>query len=76
MLLDGQSDQGKVNTVKRIGDTVRRPVQRWSPAVHSLLRHLEAVGFSGAPRFLGIDELGREILSFVSGEVALRPWPR
>jgi Ser/Thr protein kinase RdoA (MazF antagonist) len=36
--------------------------------VHALLRHLEAVGFDGAPRFLGLDERGREILSFVEGE--------
>jgi thiamine kinase-like enzyme len=39
------------------------------------LRHFEQVGFGGAPRFLGIDEEGREILSFVEGEPALAPVP-
>lgn len=76
MLADGHSDHGSVSSVQRIGDTVRRPVERWSPAVHSLLRHLEAVGFEGSPRFLGIDDLGREVLSFIPGEVARRPWPQ
>jgi hypothetical protein len=70
-LLEG----GDVNTVVRIGDTVRRPTGAWSPAVHALLAHFEAVGFDGAPRFLGIDEQGREILSYVEGEAALPPVP-
>lgn len=62
-------------SVVRVGDTVRRPVDRWSPAVHEVLLHLEAVGFDGAPRFLGIDERGREILSFIEGTPSTRPWP-
>ena len=53
----------------RIGDTVRRRAGPWTPAVHHLLRHLEQAGFHGAPRALGIDEHGREVLSFVQGEV-------
>ena len=55
--------------VVRVGDTVRRPTGGRSPFVHDLLRHLEAVGFGGAPRLLGVDERGREILTFVEGEV-------
>jgi hypothetical protein len=45
--------------------------------VHALLRHLEAVGFDGAPRALGFDDHGREVLSFLPGEVVgtARPWP-
>ena len=66
---------GDLNVVVRIGDTVRRPVGRWSPAVHALLRHFEQVGFDGAPRFIGIDEQGREILSYVEGEPAHAPVP-
>jgi hypothetical protein len=54
--------------VVRIGDTVRRPVGRWTPAVHSLLRHLEEVGFEGAPRVLGIDEKGREVLTYLPSD--------
>jgi aminoglycoside phosphotransferase (APT) family kinase protein len=61
--------------VVRVGDTVRRPLGPHSPLVHALLTHLEAAGFAGAPRFLGIDSAGREVLSYVDGEVAGRPRP-
>jgi hypothetical protein len=61
--------------VVRVGDTVRRPLGPHSPLVHLVLRHLDAVGFGGAPRFLGVDAQGREVLTFVEGEVAGRPWP-
>jgi hypothetical protein len=45
--------------------------------VHALLRHLEDVGFDRAPRTLGFDDRGREVLSFLPGTVvgAARPWP-
>jgi aminoglycoside phosphotransferase (APT) family kinase protein len=66
---------GDLNVVVRVGDTVRRPVGPWSPAVHALLEHFEQVGFDGAPRFLGIDEQGREILSYVDGEPGHAPVP-
>ncbi|MGV9851892.1 phosphotransferase [Streptomyces sp. NPDC003442] len=61
--------------VVRIGDTVRRPVGPHSPFVHRLLRHLEDAGSDAAPRLLGTDAKGREILSFQHGEVttAFRP---
>jgi aminoglycoside phosphotransferase (APT) family kinase protein len=38
--------------------------------VHSLLRHLEAVGFAGAPRVVdsGFDAAGRETLCYIEGE--------
>jgi hypothetical protein len=52
--------------VVRIGDTVRRTMYPWSASVHLLLQHLESVGYT-APRFLGIDDHGREVLSFVEG---------
>src|SRR5579872_6045486 len=55
--------------VVRVGDTVRRPQGAQSPFVHRLLEDLAARGFSGAPRFLGIDERQREILSFMPGDV-------
>jgi hypothetical protein len=58
-----------------VGDTVRRPVQANSPLVHALLKHLERAGFTGAPRFLGIDTAGREVLTYIEGEVAGRPRP-
>ena len=56
--------------VVRVGDTVRRPVGRWTPAVHSVLRHLERVGFEGAPRVLGIDDKGREMLTYLPSDPA------
>ncbi|MCP2357529.1 hypothetical protein HD597_004549 [Nonomuraea thailandensis] len=61
--------------VVRVGDTVRRTIGPNAPLVHALLRHLEEAGFAGAPRFLGVDAAGREVLSFVPGEVAGRPRP-
>ena len=67
-------DGGNVNTsVVRVGDTVRRHMSPSSPAVHRLLLHLEAKGFEGSPRYLGIDDKNREILSYVEGEAGVRP---
>lgn len=66
---------GSGGAVVRVGDTVRRPVRPHSEAVAAFLRHLEAVGFVGAPRHLGHDERGREILTFVEGDVAIPPYP-
>jgi hypothetical protein len=60
---------GNLSQVVRAGDTVRRALKPWSPAVHALLHHLEAQGFDGCPRLLGIDGQGREILSYIKGEV-------
>lgn len=64
---------GNISQVVRVGTTVRRHQGPWSVAVHGLLRHLEVQGFDGAPRFLGIDEQGREILSFIQGDVGNYP---
>ena len=55
--------------VVRIGNTVRRSVRPNSEFKHALLKLLEEKGFAHAPRFLGIDEKGREILTFMEGEV-------
>jgi Phosphotransferase enzyme family len=61
--------------VVRVGDTVRRTIGPNAPFVHALLRYLEEAGFEGAPRFLGVDAAGREVLTFLPGEVAGRPRP-
>lgn len=58
---------GFVNEIHLVGDTIRRTAGPWTPAVHSLLRFLEQVGFGGVPRVLGFDERGREVLSYLSG---------
>jgi hypothetical protein len=52
-----------------VGDTVRRPVKAESAFVHDVLRHLEHRGFDRVPRFLGIDEKGREMLAYIPGAV-------
>ncbi|UBU15834.1 phosphotransferase [Nonomuraea gerenzanensis] len=61
---------GFVNAVVRVGDTVRRVPGPRAAFVHHLLRLFERHGWAGAPRLLGLDEQGREILCFVAGHVA------
>jgi hypothetical protein len=67
---------GPAAGVVRLGDTVRRPAAPSSAAVRSLLLHLQDVGFDGAPRFLGVDDEGRDVLTFIEGDVPLPPYPR
>jgi hypothetical protein len=68
---------GTLNTVVRVGDTVRRPSGPWTPTIHALLRHVRANGFDLCPEPLGFDEQGREILSYVPGDTVgwSLPWP-
>jgi Ser/Thr protein kinase RdoA (MazF antagonist) len=56
-----------VSAVVQVGATIRRSMGPWSPAVHAVLQYLEAVGFDGAPRFRGIDDHGREVLTRLEG---------
>lgn len=70
LLHGGMTNAGLVS---RVGNTVRRPRRDTSPATAALLYHLERVGFSGAPRYLGSDERGREVLSYIRGEAAVVP---
>ncbi|MEO7912188.1 MAG: phosphotransferase [Roseiflexaceae bacterium] len=63
-------EDGNITAVVRVGDTVRRATGPWTPAIHALLRHLEARGFDAAPRALGRDQAGREILSYLPGSTA------
>lgn len=68
---------GNTGGAHLVDGTVRRARGRWTPAVHALLDHLQAQGFAGAPRALGVDELGREVLSFMPGITVgdSKPWP-
>ncbi|GCE29278.1 hypothetical protein KDA_47620 [Dictyobacter alpinus] len=66
-LLGGQLTPGIV----RVGNTVRRPPKGNAVFVHDLLVFLQDQGFPFAPRFLGMDEQGRDILSYLEGET----WP-
>ncbi|WP_026831383.1 phosphotransferase [Exiguobacterium antarcticum] len=64
---------GNVSDVSRIGDTVRREQKPDSERIHRLLHHLEKRGFTGSPRFLGIDAQNREIVSYIKGEAGNYP---
>ena len=66
-LVGGRVTEGVV----RIGDTVRRPHGPHSGYVRELLDQLERSGFDGAPRALGRDDQGRDVYSFIPGEVPL-----
>src|SRR5262245_47429779 len=58
---------GGRTTVLRRGSIIVRATGPWARSVHALLRHLQDVGFEGAPRVVeeGFDEHGREVLTFI-----------
>ena len=64
-LSGGRVTQGVV----RVGDTVRRPATENSAFVRRLLGHLTSSGSDFSPDFLGVDEIGRDVLTFIEGEV-------
>lgn len=81
--LPGEADEEELprgdvtEGVVRVGLTVRRPAQPQSAAVADYLQHLGRAGFGGAPRFLGQDQSGRDVVDFLPGEVAgdpPQPW--
>lgn len=57
--------------VVRLSNTIRRPITADRSHVHDLLCYLEQQQFDGVPRFQGIDERNREVLSFLAGSVPL-----
>ena len=61
--------------VVRVGRTVRRTPRPSTATVHAFLRHLHDAGFTDVPEPLGWDEQGREVLSFVEGDVPDNPLP-
>lgn len=65
-LLGGNVADGVV----RVGGTVRKPVTPATTAVEAVLAHLEQTGFHSAPRALGRDEQGRQVLEYVEGPLA------
>jgi Ser/Thr protein kinase RdoA (MazF antagonist) len=64
-----------VTHVVRIGETVRRPVRPFTATVQAYLAHLRSQGFEDAPTPLGYDDEGREVLSYVAGDVPTEPLP-
>ena len=73
MAVEQRLDGGFVSDVVRVGATVRKSPPRDPAFVRRLLRLFESAGWTGAPRFLGVDERGRETLSFVDGVVPWQP---
>jgi hypothetical protein len=71
-LAGGIANLGKV---VRVGDTVRRPRSDYSESIFALLQYLIDVGFDHVQRPLGFDEQGREVLSFIEGDVPIPPFP-
>lgn len=61
--------------VVRVGTTVRKPVTAATSTVDAVLRHLHQVGFAGAPRALGRDGQGRQVLEYIEGTLAQDAWP-
>lgn len=66
---------GNSTTVVRSGDTVRRSAGPWTPTVQALLAYLRATGVTEVPEPLGVDDQGREVLSYLPGDVANYPLP-
>jgi len=64
---------GNMTAVVRVGDTVRRSAGPWTPTVHAYLRHVRARGVTEVPEPHGLDDQGREIVSFLPGDVP--GWP-
>jgi len=61
-----------------IGPNAIRPAGPWTATTHALLRHLENVGFTASPRVVGdgFDNEGREVLTWIEGEIVQpRPFP-
>jgi Ser/Thr protein kinase RdoA (MazF antagonist) len=54
--------------VVRVGDTVRRPARFGNQLMRDVLVHLERVGFDAAPRWLGLDDQGRDVLTWIEGD--------
>ena len=72
MIDEEQLTGGNVSdTVIRVGDTVRKPATAATPAIDAFLRHLEVVGFDGAPRSFGTDDHGRHVVEFIPGAVVM-----
>ncbi|WP_378521050.1 aminoglycoside phosphotransferase family protein [Nonomuraea helvata] len=62
--------------VVRVGNTVRRARDGGAAFASRVLTYLESVGYPHAPHYLGIDEHGRDILSFIPGNTTDHPTQR
>ena len=73
VLVGGVANAGGV---VRVGDEVRRPTNAHTESIHAFLSALVADGFDGASVPLGIEDRGRERLTFIEGDVAVPLYPR
>lgn len=64
---------GRINAVRRVGNSVVRSRTANSTFVHALLTHLATAGWNGAPRVLDHSCEVQETLTFLEGTV---PWQR
>lgn len=58
-----------------MGDTVRRPRSRYRSSINALLEHVTGTGLVEVPKPLGLDDQGREVFSFIEGDVPIPPYP-
>ncbi|MEV6495346.1 aminoglycoside phosphotransferase family protein, partial [Actinoplanes sp. NPDC051633] len=60
-----------------IDGVVHKRASPWTATVHAVLRHLQDAGLESAPRALGFDDRGREMLTFLPGDTIgdQDPWP-
>ena len=68
-LSGGNSNDGIV----RVGNTVRRTMTPERHSVHRVLSFLHSRGFESCPQFLGIDDQGREALTYLDGNCSITP---
>jgi aminoglycoside phosphotransferase (APT) family kinase protein len=68
--------KGGMNTVRRVGPHVIRPLGPHSASVHRLLRYVRANGFLEGPEVIDVDvAAGTETLTYVDGETTNYPLP-
>lgn len=60
---------GNMGGAVRVGSTVRKPTKPQSATIRRLLAHVRAQGVTWVPEPLGTDEQGRDVWSFIAGEV-------
>lgn len=60
---------GREGKIVKEMDKVVRPGNAWTPYVHDFLTYMHENGFSNIPKPYGISAEGKEMVSFVEGEV-------
>lgn len=70
----GRLPGGWMSGARLIDGSVRRQIGPHTAFVHELLGHLEAHGFEGSPRVLGIDG-EEEVLTYLEGHVPIETAP-